>query len=161
MSLQFQAEYFFNAYQVLSENNEAMINRLEKSTDELSIGIKTLGTYPTIGVDIVCLAFSVELYIKDVHYVIRGKSPRGHNILKLFEKLPDEIQQQIFSHHSIAHYGWNFDEFKQEIIAISDGFEKWRYSHETTTLRYNSYFALVFIEAMKTVTSFARKRSIN
>lgn len=154
-----QAEHFFNAYQVLSENNEAMIERLANSSGKSLIGTKMLGTRPTMGVDIVCLAFSVELYIKDVHYAVKGKAPRGHDILKLFEELPEQIQQEIFAHHTITEYGWSFVEFKREIKAISDGFEKWRYSHEVTTLRYNTYFALVFIESLKSAAGGARKHS--
>ena len=156
MSSKIQAEYFFNAYQVLSENNEAIINRLESSPGNPPIGTKMFGVLPTMGISIVCLAFSVELYIKDVHYALKGKSPLGHHILKLFEMLPEQVQQDIFTHHSINKYGWNFEEFKQEIKEISDGFEKWRYSYETTTLLYNIYFALVFIEAIKSVADAAR-----
>jgi hypothetical protein len=102
-----------------------------------------------MGVDVVCLAFSVELYLKSLHYAITQKSPKGHKILALFKKLPDVFQQKIFQHPSIAQYGWSFTEFEKEIELVSDGFEKWRYSHENTMVRYNSYFALVFIEALK------------
>lgn len=158
MSPKIQADDFFNAYLVLYENNEAMIKNLEGSPGKPLIGTKMLGTRPTMGIDIVCLAFSVELYIKDVHYALEGKAPRGHDILKLFEKLSEQIQQEIFTYHSISEYGWSFDEFKQEIKAISDGFEKWRYSYEITALRYNSYFALVFIEAIISVADAVRKR---
>ena len=61
-----------------------------------------LGTRPTMGIDVVCLAFSVELYLKDVHYAIEGEAPRGHDILKLFEKLSEQIQQEIFTYHTIS-----------------------------------------------------------
>ena len=86
MSIQMQADDFFNAYLVLKDNNEAMIERLSNSPGKPLIGTKELGTRPTTGVDIVCLAFSVELYIKDLHYAIKSETPRGHNILKLFVK---------------------------------------------------------------------------
>ena len=109
-----------------------------------------------MGVDIVCLAFSVELYIKDLHLAIVRKVPRGHNIFKLFKKLPEQVQQEVSAHPSIANYGWSSSQFEKEIRDISDGFEKWRYSHEVTTVRYNIYFALVFIEAIKFTASSAR-----
>jgi HEPN domain-containing protein len=112
---------------------------------------------PTMGVEIVCLSFSVELYIKDVHYAVNGKAPRDHDILKLFEELPEQMQRDIFAHHAITEYGWSFVEFKREIEAISDGFQKWRYSHEVTSLRYNTYFALVFVEALKSAAGGVRK----
>ena len=59
MNIQMQAENFLNAYQVLRDNNEALIERLENSQEKSHIGTKMLGTRPTMGVDIVCLAFSV------------------------------------------------------------------------------------------------------
>ncbi len=159
MFLQTHAEDFFNAFEVLKENNETLIDRLANSSGKPLIGTKKQGTPPTMGVAIVCLAFSVELYIKDVHYAIEGKAPRGHNILKLFEQLPEKIQQEIFTHRPIIEYGWSFEEFKREINAISDGFEKWRYSYEVTTVRYNEYFALIFIAALKSAADTVRKRS--
>ena len=156
MFLQANAEHFLNAFQVLRESNDALINKLDNSPVESS-KVKTFGALPTMGVDFVCLAFSVELYIKDLHYAITQKAPRGHNILGLFRKLSERNQQQIFEHPSISYYGWNFTKFEKEIAAISDGFEKWRYSHESTALRYNSYFALVFIEALKLVAASERR----
>lgn len=115
MSPNIQAEYFFNAYQLLTENNKAMAKRLEKSLDRPLPGEETLGMFPTMGIDIVCLAFSVELYIKDTHYASKGKAPRSHNILDLFESHSEQTQKDIFTHHSIHKYGWSFGEFKQEI----------------------------------------------
>ena len=69
--------------------------------------------FGTVIIKLVCLSFSVELYIKDVHYTLEGKAPRGHDILKLFEKLPDEFQQEIFTYHYISEYGWSFEELVQ------------------------------------------------
>lgn len=146
--LQERAEDFFNAYEVLKESNETLIARLSNSADNRP-DAKMFGTRPAMGVDVVCLAFSVELYIKNLHYVLTNEAPRGHNILALFNDLPEPTQREILSFHSIAKYGWNMSEFKNEIGAISDGFEKWRYSYEVTTVRYNSYFALVFVEALR------------
>ena len=85
------------------------------------------------------------------------KKSASHDITKLFETLPEEVQQEIFSYHAIAHYGWNFEEFKLEIKEISNEFVKWRYSHEHTSLRYNQYFANVFIEALIAITATIRR----
>ncbi|MFZ2541070.1 MAG: HEPN domain-containing protein [Gallionella sp.] len=155
MFLQTNAEDFFNAYEVLKESNEALINKLANSPGNPSAA-KAFGARPTMGVEIVCLAFSVELYIKYLHYVIKHETPRGHDILTLFRDLPEQTQQKIFSHPSITNYGWSFPEFEKQIGYISDGFAKWRYSHEFTTLQYNSYFALVFIDAVKFVSASER-----
>ena len=151
MFIQEQAEHFFNAFEVLKESNELLIDNLANSSKTPPAG-KKFGLCPTMGVEIVCLAFSVELYMKGLHYTITNDAPRGHNILSLFRKLPEQIQQEVFSFRSISEYGWSFPEFEKQIEAISNSFEKWRYSYEVTTVRYNSYFALVFIEAIKSAT---------
>ena len=169
-----QAEEFFNAYLVLKENNEALIERLSDSPGKPIIGTKELGTRPTTGVDIVCLAFSVELYIKDLHFAIDGEAPRGHNIRKLFEKLPEQIQQEIFCYDAISQNPFftrgnilstnrfasdfsAYDGFLEQIEAISDGFEKWRYSYESAALQYDTSFALAFIESIKSAADEVRK----
>lgn len=155
MFLQEQAERFFNAFEVLHESNQALINRLSNPSG-ITPAEKVFGTRPAMGVDIVCLAFSVELYIKDLHLAIAREVPRGHNILELFKKLPERVQHEVFTYRSIANYGWSFPQFEKEMRDISDGFEKWRYSHEVTTVRYNNYFALVLIEAIKSIAASAR-----
>lgn len=173
MILQTNAEDFLNAFEVLNESNEALINRLSISPGNPS-ALKAFGVFPTGGADIVCLSFSVELYIKDVHFAVKGKVPRGHNILKLFEKLPEQIQQEIFAHDSICQNPFftrgdifmtkritsaysAYDGFIDQIKAISDGFVKWRYSYESTTLRYDTSFALALIESLKKAVADARK----
>ncbi len=173
MSIQMQADDFFNAYLVLEENNKAFFEKQANSSETTPIGTNKRDTYPTMGPAIVCLAFSVELYLKDLHYVVRGKALRSHNILELFEELPEQIQQEIFAHDSISQNpfitrgdGFSlkrftsdysaFDGFIDHIKAISKGFEKWRYSYESTSLQYNNFFAEAFIEAMKSVANRAR-----
>ena len=176
MSIQMQAEDFFNAYLVLKENNETFIERQSDPSGKSLKGTKAMGTRPSIGVDIVCLVFSVELYIKDLHYAVKGKALRGHNILKLFEALPEQIQQEIFAYDSINQNPFftrgdifsikkftsaysAYDGFIDQIKAISDGFEKWRYSYESTTLHYDISFALAFIESIKSATGEVRNHS--
>ena len=153
MFLQQNAEDFLSAFKILKESNDTLIGQIGNSPEN-SAEAKAIGKLATMGVEIVCLAFSVELYIKYLHYTITNKVPRGHNILDLFRKLPKSTRQKLFSHPSISKYGSSFSEFEKEIEAISDGFEKWRYSHESNTLRYNSYFALVLIEAVKNAAEF-------
>ena len=172
-----KAEDFFNAYLVLKENNESLIDRLANSSEKKPEETKILGTRPAMGVDIVCLAFSVELYIKDLHYAIKGEAPRGHKILKLFEELPEQTQQEIFSYDSISQNPFftrgdlmstkrftsaysAYDGFIDQIKAISDGFEKWRYSYESTALHYDNSFALAFIESINSATSDVRNENV-
>jgi len=44
-----------------------------------------------------------------------------------------------------------FDGFIDQIKTISDGFEKWRYSYESKSLRYSTWFAIALIESVKAV----------
>ena len=152
-----QAQDFLNAYEILRESNDVLIIRQAADEGKLPSGT-VFGTRPAMGIDVVCLAFSVELHLKDLHYAVSGTAPRGHNIARLFRTLPEPIQKEVVSHHSIAQYGWNDAGIEKELQEISQGFEKWRYAYESTSLRYNSYFALVLIEATRFVASLRRRQ---
>jgi len=141
--------------------------------------LKDTTTHTIMGPSIVCLAFSVELYIKDVYFALGIKAPSGrdgHNILKLFGGLPKQTQKEIFTHDAISQNPFStrgdifspnrftssytaYNGFIDEIKAISRGFEKWRYSYESIALRYNASFAMSFIEAVKSVADAIRARS--
>lgn len=154
-----QADDFFKAYQVL-----------KNSGPELNS--------PTV----VNLAFSLELYIKDIYYALNmeDRFPRGrdgHDILELFRALPEGAQQEIRSYYSIQKIV-SFrslemfplyipqdkkkqpitDTLEQQIYKISDAFQKWRYSHENGTLNYEESTALALIEAAKSAADNARRR---
>lgn len=176
LKIRMQADDFFNAYRVLQESNEAAIDKLSKLAGKPLEVSKAFGTLPAMGVTVVCLAFSVELYIKDLYYALKIKPPRSHKILELYKGLPEQIQQKIFSHDSISGNPFvargnifspeiftsaysAYDGFIDQIKAISDGFEKWRYSYESTTLHYEEWFALAFIEAVKSTAEAIRARS--
>jgi len=155
-----QADDFFCAYQVLTENYNP-------------------ATHPVLGPSVVCLAFAVELYIKELYHTLKIGPPRGHdghNILTLFKGLPEKIQHEIFSHGIISsqhpwvvvgnifspkrftsEYGIS-DAFMDEIAAISSGFTDWRYSYEgkRASHQYNSEFAESFIKALKSVSNKMR-----
>lgn len=154
-----QADDFFNAYKVLGNSGLSMM---------------------TPG--IMCLAFALELYIKDIYYAhkIEDYYPRGrdgHSILELFRKLPEEIQQKIRNHRSIQEivifYSMRTpfyipqdknkqpitDILEQQIYNISDAFQKWRYSYENGALSYDEGTALALIEAAKSVAGDIRKKS--
>jgi HEPN domain-containing protein len=157
--LRVQADDFLRAYKVLAKNYDAA---------NLAI----------MGPSIVCLAFAAELYLKDLHVILTGKAPRIHNIHKLFEKLPPSIKQEIFAHKSISQnpfmtrgdvlspeyfsstYSLN-DRFVDQMKAISDGFEKWRYAHESVALKYDSFFAIALIEAVAETSDNIRKQKDN
>ena len=157
MFIQEEAEHFYNSYLILKENRELLIEHQSNSSNNLGNKSK-FGRYPTMGVEVVCLSFSMELYIKCLHYVISKDLPRGHNILALFRKLPNQIQEELFNYPEVEKYGWDFDKFEQMICTISDSFEKWRYSYESKSLKYNTYFALVFVEAIRNSIDSRRHR---
>lgn len=103
--IRMQADDFFNAYRVLSESNESAIDKLSKLAGKPLVSDKAFGSFPTMSPSVVCLAFAVELYIKDLYHALKIKPPRGpdgHNILKLYEGLPEQIRQEIFAHNSIS-----------------------------------------------------------
>ena len=148
------------------------MDKLQDLAGKPLVGSNELGTRPTLGVNIVCLALAVELYIKDLHFAWCGEAPRGHDILRLFESLPDNIKQKIFSHDSIALNPYAtrsstmlsgkrsanaYNGFIEQIKLISDGFVKWRYSYETVTLQYNAWFAEALIKAMISTANKLRK----
>ena len=152
--VKYQADDFFEAYLVLKKHNK-------------------FGS-PSV----VNLAFAVELYIKDLHFALLGKMPRGHNILELYRELPEEIKQEIKNSPSIKkvisfYSGQKFplyipqdknkkpitDILEQQIYKISDGFVRWRYSHENPNLLYEEGTALAFVEAVKSTTNKVRKRA--
>lgn len=160
MFIQEQAEHFYNSYLILNESRKSLSENLSNPTN-LEGKNQFFGRYPTMGIEVVCLSFSVELYIKCLHYMISQEIPRGHNILNLFKKLPNQSQQELFNHPAIVKYGWNFDKFEQMIDSISDSFEKWRYSYESQSLTYNSYFASVFVKAIKESISLFQNRKYN
>jgi hypothetical protein len=150
--LSIHAQDFLNAYEILRESNDALV---EHSKDCVAnrTNQTAYGASPAMGIDIVCLAFSVELHLKELHRAVTGKVPRGHNIAKIFRDLPEPVQKDVSSYSSIAQYGWSDAQMQSELLAISDGFEKWRYAYESTALRYNVYFAKVLIEAIRFVAS--------
>ncbi len=173
--IRMQADDFFHAYQVLKESTDATMSKLDKLAGKPLVSKTAFGGYPTLGPSVVCLAFSVELYMKDLHFALKDKAPHVHNILKLYTKLPKQMKREIFAHTSIsqnpfatrgpiylrkrftgaasAYYG-----FLHQIKAISDGFEKWRYSYERTTLQYEEWFALALIEAVKSAADSRQPR---
>lgn len=149
--LAIHAQDFLNAYKILRESNDALIRKEVRETEGENEA--AYGKCPAMGIDIVCLAFSVELHLKELHRVVSEKIPRGHNILKLFQSLPKSVKTEILSHQSIAQYGLDDAQMERGLLSISDSFEKWRYAYESTTLRYDISYAEALIEALRFVAS--------
>ena len=60
MFLNMHAQDFLNAFEILKESDEALIDRQSGGSFNLS-AVKAFGRRPAMSVAIVCLAFSVEL----------------------------------------------------------------------------------------------------
>ena len=73
-------------------------------------------------------AFACELYLKALLFRER-KECRGHDLFSLFNELSPEIQNLIKEKHSCGNVARMC--FEQEILKISQTFEKFRYYHES------------------------------
>ena len=78
---------------------------------------------------VVCFSFSLELYLKLLHFVT-GNSVRGHKIDELFVSLPTETQERIVRAYGSA-------DLTEHLKAASNAFVEWRYQHEHETLSVN------------------------
>jgi len=157
--MRMEADDFYKAYQVLTENYDT-------------------ATLVIMGPSIVCLAFAVELYMKDLLITLKIEAPRSHNISGLFERLPEHIKKEIFSHPSISQNPFHtrgpvysakrfsdnyspYDGFIEQIETISHAFVNWRYpidEKKTKSLYYNSAFAEALVESIKSVADNLRKQ---
>lgn len=68
LKVRMQADDFFNTYRVLSESNELALENPAKLKGRPLETTKAMGVLPAMGVTVVCLSFSLELYIKDIYY---------------------------------------------------------------------------------------------
>lgn len=79
---------------------------------------------------IVCAAFSIELYLKLLHFLASGVAPRGHKLGELFDSLALKERQRI-----AEKYGSN--DVSAHITEVSAAFMDWRYEHEHEALNIN------------------------
>ena len=70
------------------------------------------------------MAFSIELGIKAM-ILPAGAPPRTHNLAKLFQALPSNIQDQI-----VAGCGAPRETFDAALCKAANSFEEWRYVYE-------------------------------
>ena len=79
-TVRMDALHFMRAYTLLKNDNQR------------SMG----GCFSTAGhADVVNLAFALELFLKSLLYGVGIKPTQSHNLKKLFEKLPADLQQNI------------------------------------------------------------------
>ncbi|WFT91411.1 hypothetical protein QA633_23905 [Bradyrhizobium barranii] len=95
---------------------------------------------------VVNIAFSIELFIKTLS-VQHGKTLHGHEIKKLFKKLPGAAKDEIGHHlgRLCTTSQWadeikTMDELRNVLDEINTAFIDWRYLHENPTKRLKITF---------------------
>lgn len=83
---------------------------------------------------VVNTCFALEVYLKGIIELVDGGSPKGHDLLKIFEKLPEKIQNQLEAKFS----GVVKEDGPVETLSIREclkqhqnAFVDWRYLYET------------------------------
>ena len=95
---------------------------------------------------VVCSAFSIELGIKAM-LLPAGKPPKTHNLTKLFELLPQAIQDQV-----VAVCGRPRDAFDTALSSIANAFEEWRYVYDIDKPSVDIDFLTSLADAIRVAT---------
>lgn len=100
-------------------------------------------------------AFATELFLKAVAVAAGKKAPRGHKLLVLFQRLPEEAKEHIeaeFASVTIAKPGRQ-QALVSTLEMMNDAIENWRYSYESKKpgLMFKPHSALMLIEAIENV----------
>ena len=90
---------------------------------------------------IVCAAFGIELYLKAIITVEKGKAT-GHELLKLFVRLSPQSKAALATELSLPE-----KELLQKLSYISGTFVEWRYIYETQTANIDTEFLRQFSKA--------------
>lgn len=89
--LSIHAQGFLNAYEILRESNDALISTYADGATETAYG-----SLPAMGINVVCLAFSVELHLKELHRIVSQAHLNGHNISNLSMVCPTMLKRKLF-----------------------------------------------------------------
>ena len=135
--LVYQAKSFYNAYIALDQ-----INRQCEEPMLYYIPMLVNG------------AFSVEITLKAILAKNQIDYGKEHNLLILFEKLPDSFKAEMLEHliEKAPEYE-DIEKWSEELILISNAFVDWRYFYEEKTppafdARFLSAFANAAIWTM-------------
>ena len=112
--LVYQAKSFYNAYIALEQ-----INRTSEDTFLYYIPMLVNG------------AFSIEITLKAILAKNQIEYGKEHNLVVLFQKLPDSFQSEILAH--LIEKAPEYKEAKKsvdELVLISNAFVDWRYPFE-------------------------------
>ena len=130
--LVFQAKSFYNAYIALDQLNRTCEDSLLYYVPMLVNG-----------------AFSIELTLKAILAKNQIDYGKEHNLLILFQLLPDSFQAELFSH--LIEKAPEYKDPKkcaEELILISNAFVDWRYPFEEKQApAFDSRFLAAFANA--------------
>lgn len=90
--------------------------------------------FPTF---IVVSVFAIELYLKAL-LKLAEKESRGHDLLRLFETLPQEFKNAVMAQDSLLRKKFKHEllnEFSVMLAKLNHAFEQWRYMYEHETLQ--------------------------
>lgn len=110
----YQAKSFYNAYIALEQINQSCELPLMYYVPMLVNG-----------------AFSIEITLKAILTENQIKYGKEHNLVVLFQKLPESFQEELLGHllEKAPEYG-DMDKCAEELVLISNVFVDWRYAFE-------------------------------
>lgn len=99
---------------------------------------------------VVNTAFCLELYLKALS-LRHGNEQRGHDLLKLYDQLPQAAKEAIFSKIPDAQQEVGHPcpvDVRVLLAVIKDNFSQWRYAHEYGELRTAQMDELYLLRAL-------------
>lgn len=99
---------------------------------------------------VVNTAFCLELYLKAIS-LRHGSNQKGHDLLKIYDNLPDEAISSISARIDEAKEETRYDGETNErdlLSVIKDSFCQWRYAHESAHLGAVMMQPLFFLRAL-------------
>jgi hypothetical protein len=112
---------------------------------------------PSIVPFVVNSAFSIELYLKTLHYLHQRKA-WGHELLPLYDQLPMEIKTTITEKAKLHSQEWGIEpsaveDFRGLMTDLNDAYDVWRYSHESGTTSKIRFAEMILVMKALDVTA--------
>jgi hypothetical protein len=111
---------------------------------------KDLAVVPRNGVSavpfIVNSAFAIELYLKTLGQLHNAPS-RGHDLLDLFDKLPESARAAIEKHFSLGKWQCGIttlEEYRKGLQELRGAFVEWRYLYESQDANEIKFQPMIF-----------------
>ena len=100
---------------------------------------------------VVCYAFSAELLLKLLLQITNGNVPRKHNLMELFNALPDNCKKLIRASYEkkASKPGSSLD---YDLSVLGPAFVDWRYVYEAESLAINPQSLTQIVLALYTVS---------